>query len=308
VRNIAKLVLFFSLSFIAVLFFAGLLDLLREWTDAALVFPPAGGDGGFFSGSLVTKMALPAAFYGSILLGLNYAARRRMAYPAAFIVIFILSLGLSAAAFVGLESLQRLGSTRISMTQRPAHMVEPGFIFTPGPSSIPGASVKAIFLEDPYKGGAARAVSQDSLYYQGSGPAIRPRRLPFPEEKSPLLRSITGDFLRSAQYLSAWFESGLLPYGVYAGSLALFLLSLGCLVNISYWSLANLFFGALAFRGALMLEALLNQPHIHELLSSFAGGMIHESLVNPIIFSTLGALILLYSALVYLARGRISNG
>ncbi|MDR2314375.1 MAG: hypothetical protein LBE02_07550 [Spirochaetaceae bacterium] len=307
-KNIAKLVLFFSLSFMALFFLAGFLDLLQKWTDAALIFPPPGRGTGFFPGNLVTRMALPAAFYGSILLGLNYSTRRRMAYPAAFAVIFVCALGLSAAAFTGLESLQRLGGLRITMEQAPAKMVEPGFIFTTGSSIIPGPPDKLIFLEDPYKTGAARAVSRGSFFYQGNGPAIYPVRLPFPEEKSRFLGSITEDFLRSAQYLAAWFETGLLPYGVYAGSLALFLLSLGCLVNISYWSLANLFLGILAFRGALMLDAFLNQPHIHELLSSFAQNIVHESLVNPIIFSALGALILLYSALVYLARGRISNG
>ncbi|MDR2072698.1 MAG: hypothetical protein LBP60_04605 [Spirochaetaceae bacterium] len=306
-KNIAKLVLFFSLSFIALFFLAGFLDLLQKWVDRALIFPSQNGGTVFFSGSLLTHMALPAAFYGSILLGLNYSTRRRMAYPAAFAVIFICALSLSVAAFMGTESLRRLGG-RITMDQPPAKMVEPGFIFTTGSSVIPGPADTLIFLEDPYKTGAARAVSRGSFFYQGNGPAIYPVRLPFPEEKNRFLGSITEDFLRSSQYLAAWFETGLLPYGVYAGSLAMFLLSLGCLVNISYWSLANLFLGILAFRGALMLDAFLNQPHIHELLASFAKNMIHESLVNPIIFSTLGALILLYSALVYLARGRISNG
>jgi hypothetical protein len=86
------------------------------------------------------------------------------------------------------------------------------------------------------------------------------------------------------------------------------LLSLGCLVNISFWSSANLFFGALAFRGVLALENFLNQGNIREILASFAGRIINPSLINPVIFGSFSVLILLYSGLVYLAHGRMGDG
>jgi hypothetical protein len=162
-------------------------------------------------------------------------------------------------------------------------------------------------MEDTGKGARIISMTKQPLYYQESLPyQSEPIRLSFKKEIHPLLQAISGDFAKSSQFLRAWFNAGLLPFLVYSGSLSMLLISLGCLVNISFWSLANLFFGALAFRGILAFEAFLNSAGIHNLLSSFVEGLIPESLINPIIFCTLGLLILMYAGLVYLARGRRS--
>jgi len=131
--------------------------------------------------------------------------------------------------------------------------------------------------------------------------------LPFTEEKNRILAGIGADFTQSCRVFTLRYKAGFLSFWLYTGSLAVFLLSLGCLVNISFWSLANLFFAALAFRGALALEAFLNQPDIYGLMSSFAGNIIPPPLINPLIFFTAGVLILLYSGLVYLARGKVAH-
>ncbi|MDR2553612.1 MAG: hypothetical protein LBD31_10685 [Treponema sp.] len=306
-KNFAKLVLFFSLCFTGILILTGLLDLLRDWTSRALLFPPV--ENGFLGNIAVYAVnALPAAFYLSILLGLSYAARRRMIYPAVFPILLILSLGLSAAAFLGVESLTRLEIT-LKASRRIENIAKPGFILS-FEREKPVPDTQMVFLEDPYKDGAARVLSPQgqSLYYQREGTPFTALRLPFRDEKSGIFGDVAADLERSAGLFSAWFDAGLPVYGVYAGSLAVLLLSLGCLVNISFWSLANLFFGVLAFRGALALETFLNQGEIQRLLASFAGSFLPESLINPVIFAVLGALILLYSALVYLARGRAADG
>jgi hypothetical protein len=312
VKNFAKLVLFFSLSFAGILFFASLIRLLQEWTSSVVFFPPS-GTAFFFSGNVVRCIgdSLPAAFYISILLGLNYAARRQMAYPAVFVVILVFVLVLSAGVFLGLDSIEEMGGGTVNLEKPPENLAQPGLILVQ--SNSLGGSTQTVFLEDPYKQGGARAVSVrgQSLYYLSNGSPVTQVRLSFTGDLPPFFGSIDADLKRSSSVFAAWFTAGFLPYAVYAGSLAVFLLSLGCLINISFWSLANLFFGALAFRGALLLESFLNQGNIRRLLASFAGKVINESLVdliNPVIFAALGVLILLYSGLVYLARGRISNG
>jgi hypothetical protein len=107
VKNFAKLVLFFSLSFAGILFFASLIRLLQEWTSLAAFFPPS-GTAFFFPGNLARCIgdSLPAAFYISILLGLSYATRRQMAYPAVFAVLLVFVLILSAGAFLSLDSIE----------------------------------------------------------------------------------------------------------------------------------------------------------------------------------------------------------
>jgi len=306
VKNIANLALFLIFTFIGILILAALLALLQDWTSSALLFPLDTAVSGVFNGKIAPYLAsaLPAAFYLSVLLGLNYAVRRRIAYPLAFIMIWVFILVLSGAAFMGLESVKQADFS-ISIKTPPKELAKPGLLVSKGALN----SSPLIFLGDPYKQDSARAVLSQSLEYEEQGAALAaPIQLPFFAKKSGIFDSIDQDFRSSSHVFSSGFEDGLLPYVVYAGSLAAFLLSLGCLVNISFWSLANLFLGALAFRGALALENFLNQPHIHQLLASFAGDLLNDSFINPIIFFALSMMILLYSCLIYLSRGKISDG
>jgi len=305
VKNIANLALFLIFTFIGILILAASLALLQDWTSSALLFPHDTVISGAFNGKIAPYLAssLPAAFYLSVLLGLNYAVRRRIAYPLAFTLIWVFLLILSGAAFMGLESVKRTDFS-ISIKIPPKELAKPGLLVTKGAFN----SSPLVFLGDPYKQDSARAVLSQSLEYEEQGTTLTPMQLPFFTEKSGIFDSIDQDFRSSSRVFSSSFEDGLLSYGVYAGSLAAFLLSLGCLVNISFWSLANLFLGALAFRGALALENFLNQPHIHQLLASFAGGILNDSFISPIIFFALSMMILLYSCLIYLSRGKISDG
>jgi len=305
VKNIASLVLFLIFTFIGILILATLLALLQDWTSSALLFPPDTVISGVFNGKIASYLAssLPAAFYLSVLLGLNYAVRRRIAYPVSFMLIWVFILILSGAAFMGLESLKRMDFS-VSIKKPSRELAKPGLLLSKGTLN----NNQWIFLGDPYRQDSARVVLSQSLEYQGQDAAPAPMPLPFFAKQNGIFDSIDRDFGHSSGIFSASFEDGLLFYGLYTGSLAAFLLSLGCLVNISFWSLANLFFGALAFRGALALENFLNQPHIHQLLSSFAGKVLNDSFINPVIFFTLSMMILLYSCLIYLSRGKISNG
>ena len=299
-KNFAKLILFLGLSFIGVLILGVLLALLSDWANTALIFPPERGIFEVFTGNITVylRSSIPVAFYLTILLGLNYAVIRRIVYPAAFAVILFVILALSGAAYFSLEALHRTGFT-ITVKGPPTELAQAGFITN-----------QRVFLENPYKPDPVMALVSpgESLHFQSPGSFPTQARLPFFTEQSRFFSVINRDISHSSRVFSAWFNSGLVSYGVYAGSLAAFLLSLGCLVNISFWSLANVFFGALAFRGVLALENFLNQPHIHQIFASFAGNLFNERLISPFIFCTLSILILLYSGLVYLARGRISDG
>jgi len=308
VKNFAKQVLFFLASFVGVLLVSALVALLQERTSLAVLFPPAGGNSGPAI-SILTHLtnSLPVAFYASMLLGLSYASRRRLSYPVVFVILLVFSLVLGSAAFTGLENLGRMGGFTVNAKKTPDTLAQPGLILNLG---APYNEIQTVFLEQPLKDGGARAVSAEgrAMYYQRHGPALAQAPLPFVEEKSSLFAGIDRDFAQSAQVFSARYKAGFASYWIYTGSLAIFLLSLGCLINISFWHLANLFFAALVFRGALALEAFLSQPTINGLLVSFAGNVIPGNLINPVIFCALSALILLYSGLLYLAKGRPSSG
>ena len=307
VKNVAKLVLFLSISFAGLLIISTLVTLLSDWTDSALLFPPNISVSASFSGKTAAHLgsSIPIAFYLSILFGLNYAARRRIKYPLTFIVILVFTLVLGWAAFLGVQSLEKTGFT-VPLKNPKTEMAKPGFILNQGTVS----GNKTIFLGNPYKSGGATVtmIEGQALAYQSQGATVSRTRLPFFIEKKGFFGSIYRDLASSYKEFSACFNISLFSYCVYAGSLAVFLLSLGCLVNISFWSLANLFFGALVFRGVLALESFLNQNNIRDVLASFAGKIVNPSLINPIIFIFLSIMILLYSGLVYLARGRVGDG
>lgn len=297
------MVLFFILCFILILFSAGMTGLLQNWVEKAVFFPPPAEMGGSLTGT--ARTALPAALYITILLGLSFSAHGKIPYPAAFGVMLILSLGLSTAASLGLSRLETLEVPLISL-KSPRDLSRPGLILNTlsGEGRVPveaGTFAQTVLLD----GAGIISMPRQPLFYQEElAYQAQPSRLSFREENHPVLRGINADLEKSSQILASSFSAGLPVFAIYAGSLSVLLISLGCIVNISFWSLANLFFGALAFRGILALEALLGSGEIHNLLNSAVGSTIPPVLINPLIFCTLGVLILLYAGLVYLARGR----
>jgi hypothetical protein len=294
VKNFAKLILSFTFSFVVILILAGLAGVVRGWADTALLFPPAA----LPALSTLLAPALPVPFYFSLLFGISYSSRRRIPYAVSLVTLLALSLGLAAAASLGLSRLEKINQPKLRV---PAAAVQPGLVLTVTPGGT-----RAVLLGAAPESARVLSLPGQPLFLEPASTSYRIRqvRLPFREEQNGILSGISSDFGGSARVFRAWFDAGLAPFALYAGSLSLFLISIGCLVNISFWPLANLFFGVLAFRGALALERFLNTAETHQLLSSFAGNIIPESLINPVIFTVLASLIILYSGLVYLARGR----
>jgi hypothetical protein len=74
------------------------------------------------------------------------------------------------------------------------------------------------------------------------------------------------------------------------------------LFGLSSWPLANLFLGAIAFRGVLSLEIFLITPETEAIIRSFLSNRVQDFLIPPLVFLGLSALILLYTFLAFLAR------
>jgi hypothetical protein len=289
-KKIAGLALSFTVSFAAILVLASAAGFLGGIAKEASLYPPARL--AELSGAL--SGALPAAFYFALLLGINYVSRNKVFFPAAFPVLLVFALLLSFGASLLFGRLA-FGSPAV-----PAPTVKPGLLVSVAPGNPP---TQAVLFQDSPSGSRALSLPRQPLKYE-AGSSRTAQIAPFGGEEDSLLAGLFADFARSAGFFRAWFDAGLVPYAVYAGALALLLISIGCLVNISFWPLANLFFGALAFRGVLALEAFLNSDEIHATLASFSGGFLPESLITPLIFCGAGILVLLYAGLVFLARGR----
>jgi hypothetical protein len=302
-KNMARLVLFFSLTFIIVFAVAGAICYIELALGAAKTIPagPPAELGEFIA---ALQKILPLILYVSTLLGLSYTARRGMAMPAAIFGLFFLAGGATLGSSMGLLRLKSLDSTAIPLFSS-ATLGSPGLILSQGDTVM-------VVLGAPANAGSPRAVLLPGrpLIYQELPPgpnnivtALPPT--PFRTEESPLMRGLLADSALAADQFTRRLDQGLIPFAIYGGALILLLVSLRFVLDLSSWPLANLLSGALVFRGVLAFQAFIDSRTVQDLIHGGLNERVDISLLSPVIFTGLGLLILLYTFLVNLARERI---
>jgi hypothetical protein len=298
-KKLARLALFFTLCFV-MLFLAGavfhFLGLRLQWIRMLPQMPET------VLSLLIAAAhwALPLSLYGSLLFGLNLAARERMFSPAVVVLLIVLSLGFSTGASLGLLRLEQVPPARDE--RKP--LGGEGLILSQ-------ASTTVVLLKGPEepRGPRVTAIPGRPLLYQAvpAGPNNTVLDLPPLSlgNKSPwFLESMAIDLQLTALQMASRLATGLLPFLTYTGALVAFLVSLFFVFKLSAWPLANLFLGCLAFRGILALETFLNSPEMQDAFGSFLGNRLAASLTVPLIFCFSGLLVYLYSLLVYLSKRR----
>jgi len=298
-KNLAKLTLFFSLNFTILFAAAVLLGLLASWIEFARFIPL-----GTASAKNITDLAwnaLPVALYLAILLTLSYTARRNMPIPLAISGTLLLA----CIVYMGLA----LGISRAGLMElnfRPASAVQgaPGLILSRSENVM-------ILLRDSTDIWGPRVVSLPGqpLIYQdipmGPNNTVLPLPpLPFGDTTPWFARSLAIDFSLSAAELRGRLEYGLIPFAVYAFSLVLLLASLRFVLGLTHWPLANLFLGALVFRGIVSLEGFLNSREINTMIDSFLPGQVPPLFITPVIFGALALLVIFYTLLARIVRPR----
>jgi hypothetical protein len=294
VKNIARLMLFFTISFVVLFLLAAGFRYLQLRIDEIRIIPAKSGAG---LGDLIaaSRRGLSFSLYCSILVTLSYSARHRMAQSMTLIWLFILASGAVTGVSLGII---RLDAMIALPNSSPVPLGAPGLMLSQGDTTI-------VLLEDPQTVQGSRIVSipgQPLRYQDNTALGLPP--IPFKNEPDYFLNSILLDFSLSNRQLDLRLSQGLIPFGMYAGSLILLLVSLGFIMELSRWPLANLFFGALVFRGVLALENLINTDTILSLTGSFLGDRITSDLVNPLMYAALALLVIIYSILAHFARPR----
>ncbi|MDR1058679.1 MAG: hypothetical protein LBL43_03940 [Treponema sp.] len=299
-KNIAKLVLFGSFCFIILFIFLSLFQFLSLWIDVVRGIPVRPNA---LSGALVLagQWAVPGTLYVSILFCLSYAARQKIRVPASIFCIFILSSVFTLALTLGMDQIRKLRPALENVKTPPG---EPGLILAQGETAI-------ILLKPPGDIGGPRVVSipGEALRYQEIplGPqnrVIALPALPFRNEIPWVFKSLLIDFNLSAREFDSRFQEGLIPFGIYGGALILLLACLRFILDFGKWPLANIFLGALAFRGILALETFLNTREINAFLEEFLGNRVPGPFITPLVFCSLVLILLLYMTLAYLGWGR----
>jgi hypothetical protein len=300
VKNLAKLALLFSISF-AVIFLAAtgarLFSLRVDWARTLPQKPEA-----VLSSLIVAaRWALSLTLYGSLLLALSYAARGHYSALLSLICVVALSLAFSFGILFALDHWEAvppakgagipLGGNGVILSNS-LNRNETSIVLLNGPAEPLGPRVAAI-------------PDRPLLFQEGAlsvGFDLPP--VPFGDDTPWFLKSLSIDIKLSAEQLRQRFNAGNISFLIYAGALIFLLSSLGFTMKISAWPLANLFIGALAFRGILALETFFNTPEMQLIFESFLKNMFPVALTVPLIFFTFGMLVSVYQILVYAAKKR----
>jgi len=300
-------VLFFSLSF-ALLFLVttGLrfLTLRVEWIRAL-----SQEQGPLLADLIIAaRWALSLCLYGGILIGLSYVVRKEVFAPIALPCVIVLTLGLIWGIGLLVDNVANIPSVK---THDPP-LGKPGLILS---NTILPSGTVLVMLEGPAKPDGSRVVATPGkpMLYQTefAGKNLATASLPpapFVNDCPWFLKSLAIDLRLNSELLRQRLDNGLVPFLINTGSLVFLLCSFMFILKMSAWPLVNLFLGCLAFRGVLSLEMFFNTPEMREVFDSFVQNRLPPSLVVPVIFCGVGALIYLYSLLVYLIKGRRGYG
>ena len=307
VRNLIKLVLFFSLSFMVLFLISTafrFLALRVEWIrllsqerEAVLLELIA-----------AARWALSLGLYGGILLGVSYAVRKAVFAPLAIPCVALLTLVFTYGIGQAIAGWENVPPARTSI--RP--LGGPGLILS---NTVRSTATVIILLQGPTHPNEGRvvAIPGKPLLYQAdfAGKDIVAASLPpapFRDDSPWFLKSLVIDLRLNSEILRSRFNGGQMAFLIYTGSLVFFLCSLMFILKLSAWPLANLFLGCLAFRGVLALEVFFNTPEIQDVFDSFLQNRLPVSMAVPLIFCGAGILIYLYSFLVFLAKGQSDYG
>jgi len=296
-KSLAKLILFFSLCFIIIFSLAILFGLLSSWIDAVRIIP-LGARPGEDAAEAVWKI-LPIVIHLSILLTLSYSSRRKIPVPLSIVCIIVLGCVFAIGGSIGLS---RTSALQAAIKPAPSVPGDPGLILSRSDNII-------VLLKDSsvIRGPRVVSIPGQPLIYQEEplGPyntILNLPDLPFSDDTPWFIRSMEIDFNLSAGEIQNRLEENLISFFTYVFSLILLLASLRFLMDLSQWPLANLFLGALVFRSILALETFLNAREINALIGSFIKIKVPPMLITPLVFSTIGVLVIIYTLLAHIAR------
>jgi hypothetical protein len=282
---------------------ASVIRYLHIWIDAARLIP-AGTLEIFASMILAGQWALPVTLYASVLLTLSYSARKGFSLFLSILCVFVLSSGFTAGLSLGLFHAN--SSVVLPGMAEPPALGGPGLILTQGEGET-----AVVLLDGPSKPEGSRviAIPGRPLIYQKTpvGPVnagFTLPSIPFRIGGPYFITSLFIDFSLAAGQFRDRLNEGLVSFGIYLGALCFLLSSLRFVMDLTSWPLANVFLGALVFRGILAAGTFLDSAEIQQFIPLFLKADIPQALITPIIFCALAALIVLYTLLVNLARGR----
>jgi hypothetical protein len=297
VKNIARLALFFSCFFTAAFVISALARYFHIRIEAVRHLPlrPETALPEFIAAA---RWAGSFALYVSLLFALSFAARSRISSPVSIVLLVVFAGGFTFAVFTAVER----GGFVPAARDTGKILGGPGLILSQQNNTI-------VLVRGPAEENGPRAVSipgrpliyqEEPLGQGGTAPALPP--VAFGGGAPWFLKNAAIDFSLASGRFKSRFEEGPVQFFAYLLPLVLLLASLGFILRLGRWPLANLFLGALAFRGVLAAETFVNSPEVQDVFASLLGNSAALPFAVPLLFIALAVLVDLYTFLVFAAR------
>jgi len=299
VRKLAKLTLFFSLTFIISFVAAAGIKFLSLRVDWAKSLPPK-PETTLTLIIAAAHWALSLSLFSTILTTLNYIVRRNH-FPLTSIVCVIL---LSFFMCFGISSALDQWKSVPPAQQSGMSFGGRGVVLTNMLNRNETAVVLLNGTSEPL-GPRVTAIPNQPMTFQRTAignfdlPSV-----PFGDDTPWFLESIAIDIRLNAELFQRKYSEGFFQYLIYVGSLIFLLCSVGYAVKFSVWPLANLFLATLAFCGILAFNTFFNSPEMQEIIGSFLGSRLPVAFGSPLLFLGFGLLVNIYSFLAFAAKRR----
>ena len=301
-RNLAKLILFFSLTFIIIFTAVTAIKFLSLRVDWAKNLP-AKPETTLTLLLTAAHWAMSLTLFSSIVLSVNYAARKEYFAVTAVCCVMILSVLFCFGISFALEQWKAVPPSQSAGVP----LGDKGLILTNSLDKNETAVVLLNGTTDPLGPRVVAIPGQRLVYQQSAAASYSLPPVLFGDDTPWFMESLAIDIRLNAEMFRQKFLEGIFPYLIYAGSLIFMLCSLVYVLKFSVWPLANLFLAALVFRGVLALNTFLNTPEMQEIIDSFLNQIIPVSLALPLFFLGLGILLNLYSLLSFAAKKRYDD-
>jgi hypothetical protein len=279
VRLIRFVCLWFIVAFVAL----SLAHFLAIRIDLARMFSFVRQEGRIDSLLTAGWRSLSPSIYIAMLFGLSYSARYN--FPVILSIIYVLILSLLWIGLLSLTlSLIQGGAPWPTETSR--HLGGVGLITMEGDQS-------QMFLQDPDLSGIRVIAPPDlPLVYEDSQTEVVPSVF-FRNDSVYFIEAMLDDFTYAGEQCKARIGEGVLSFFLYILALVFCLSALRFVFDASSWPLANLFLGALLFRGVLEVETQLNSEQARTFISAISGDRFPMFMVVPLALCALGLVFLL---------------
>jgi len=302
VKNIAKLTIFFSITFIIIFMAAMFFKFLSLRVDWARILPPRPETTQTLMVS-AAHWALSLSLFSSILLTMNYIVRRKFNPFSSIICVMSLSFVFCFGISFSLEQWKLIPAAQ----GKAVPLGGKGLILS---NSTLGNETSVVLLNGAADSLGPRVTampSQSMVYQYYSGGAFELPPVPFGDDTPWFLRVLSMDIKQNSDVFQNRFNNGLFSYVFFVGSLIFLLCSLGYAIKFSVWPLANLFLVTIAFRGILSLNSFVNSMEMQSVIESFIGSREPILFALPAFFLCFGMIVHVYSFLVYAAKRRYAD-